>query len=256
MPADNRLNIIVIIIAVSIISVFSMAPIAQDPDYHDFADQLGMLNIPHFYNVLSNLPFVIIGIMGMRLVGSGRATGGLAELQSVYMTFFIGVFLTGFGSAYYHLHPDNQTLFWDRLPMTIAFMALFSAILGEYISPQIALKLFIPLLSAGMASVIYWQVSELQGHGDLRAYLLVQFLPVLLIPLILCLFKSGLTGNKYIWGIIIAYAASKLLELFDAPIYSALGVISGHSLKHLIAAFAAFIFYRALRNRKKVNFGD
>jgi len=72
----------------------------------------------------------------------------------------------------------------------------------------------------------------------------------LLIPLILWLFNSRLNGNKYIWGIIIAYALSKLMEFFDAPIYSALGIISGHSLKHLIAAFAAFIFYRALRNRQ------
>jgi len=253
MLADNRLKIIVTILAVSIIAVFSMVPIAQDPGYHDFADRRGMINIPNFYNVLSSLPFVIIGVLGMRLVALGRATGGLVELQAVYMTFFIGVFLTGFGSAYYHYHPDNQTLLWDRLPMTIAFMALFSAILGEYISSQIAMKLFVPLLTSGIASVVYWHVSELKGHGDLRAYVLVQFLPVLLIPLILWLFNSRLNGNKYIWGIIIAYAVSKLMEFFDARIYSTLGVISGHSLKHLIAAFAAFIFYRALRNRKKLS---
>ncbi|MDD2660853.1 MAG: ceramidase domain-containing protein [Methylococcales bacterium] len=250
MTGDYRLKIILTIVAVSTVAVFSMDPIAQDTGYHDFADPRGALNISNFYNVLSNLPFIIIGIMGIRLVGLGRTTGGLPELQSVYMTFFTGVFLTGFGSGYYHFHPDNQTLLWDRLPMTIAFMALFSAILGEYISPQIALKLFIPLLLAGITSVIYWHVSELQGHGDLRAYVLVQFLPVLLIPLILLLFNSGLDGNKYFWGILIAYAVSKLMEFFDAWIYSALGVISGHTLKHLIAAYAAFIFYRALENRR------
>src|SRR5450631_1035735 len=113
-----------------------MDPITQDPGYHDFADRRGMINIPNFYNVLSNLPFVVIGIMGMRLAGSERATGGLPELRVLYLTFFIGVFLAGFGSAYYHYHPDNQTLLWDRLPMTIAFMALFSAIIGETISPR------------------------------------------------------------------------------------------------------------------------
>ncbi|MFA5923311.1 MAG: ceramidase domain-containing protein [Methylococcaceae bacterium] len=250
MLVDNRLKIIVAITAVSIIAVFSMDPIAQDPAYHHFADRRGTLNIPNIYNILSSLPFVIIGIMGMRLVALGRASGGLVELQAVYMTFFTGVFLTGFGSVYYHYHPDNQTLLWDRLPMTIAFMAFFSAIVGETISSQMALKLFIPLLVSGIASVVYWHVSELNGHGDLRAYVLVQFLPILLIPLILWLFNSRLNGNKYIWGIIIAYALSKLMEFFDVRIYSALGVISGHSLKHLVAAFAAFIFYRALRNRR------
>jgi Ceramidase len=250
MPGDNRLKIIVAIVAVSVIAVFSMDPIAQDPGYHNFADRRGTLNIPNFYNVLSSLPFVIIGVMGMRLVALDQARGGLVELQAVYMTFFAGVFLTGLGSVYYHYYPDNQTLLWDRLPMTITFMAFFIAIVGETISSQIALKLFIPLLVSGIASVVYWYVSELNGSGDLRAYVLVQFLPVLLIPLILWLFNSRLNGNKYIWGVIGAYTVSKLMEFFDARIYSVLGVISGHSLKHLIAAFAAFIFYWALRNRQ------
>lgn len=250
MPGDKRLKIIVVIVIVAVIAAFSTDPIAQDPAYHNFADQRAMMNIPNFYNVLSNLPFIIIGIAGMRLVASGQAIGGLVELQAIYMTFFIGVFLTGFGSAYYHYHPVNQTLLWDRLPMTIAFMALFSAIVGETISSRMALKLFVPLLLSGIISVIYWYVTELNGNGDLRAYALVQFLPALLIPLILWLFNSRLNGNKYIWGVIIAYAVSKLMEFFDTRIYSALYVISGHSLKHLIAAFSTLIFYWALRERR------
>ncbi len=247
---DYRLKIIVAIIVISIIGVFSMDPIAQDPTYHKLADQRSIINIPNFFDVISNLAFVIVGFMGLRLIGKGRATGGLPELQSVYMTFFAGVFLTGVGSAYYHFHPDNQSLLWDRLPMTIAFMALFSAIVGETISSRIALKMFIPLLVSGFASVIYWYVSELRGSGDLRAYVLVQFLPIVLIPLMLVLFTSRLNGNKYIWGVIGAYALSKVMELLDTPIYNTLGVISGHSLKHLIAAFATYIFYRALRDRQ------
>jgi len=250
MLGDNRLKIIVTLVAVSIIAVFSMDPIAQDPGYHNFADQRSIISIPNFYNVLSNLPFIIIGIAGMQLVASGRASGGLAELKDVYLTFFVGVFLTGFGSAYYHYHPDNQTLLWDRLPMTIAFMALFSAIIGEYISSRMALKLFVPLLLSGIISVIYWYVTELNGNGDLRAYALVQFLPALLIPLIPWLFNTKLNGNKYIWGILGTYALSKFMEFFDAPIYSKLGIISGHSLKHVIAAFGALIFYWALRDRR------
>jgi hypothetical protein len=250
MPTDNRLKIMLAIIIVAIIAIFSIDPIAQQSSYHDFADQRRMLGIANFFNVLSNLPFVIIGVMGMRLVALRQATGGLAELRPMYLTFFIGVLLTGFGSAYYHYQPGNQPLVWDRLPMTIAFMALFSAIVGEYISTQLARKLFAPLLIFGAASVIYWYVTELNGHGDLRAYVLVQFLPVLLIPLILWLFESKLNNGKYIWGIIGAYAASKLMELFDAGLYGAFGLISGHSLKHLTAAFGALIFYWALKERR------
>jgi len=250
MPTDNRLKIMLAIIVVAITAIFSIDPIAQQSSYHDFADQRRMLGIANFFNVLSNLPFVIIGVMGMRLVALRQATGGLAELRPMYLTFFIGVLLTGFGSAYYHYQPGNQPLVWDRLPMTIAFMALFSAIVGEYISTQLARKLFAPLLIFGAASVIYWYVTELNGHGDLRAYVLVQFLPVLLIPLILWLFESKLNNDRYIWGIIGAYAASKLMELFDAGLYGAFGLISGHSLKHLTAAFGALIFYWALKERR------
>jgi hypothetical protein len=250
MPADNRLKILLALVVVAIIAIFSINPIAQQPDYHNFADQRRILGIANFFNVLSNLPFVIIGIMGMRLVALHQATGGLAELRPIYLTFFAGVFLTGFGSAYYHYHPDNQTLLWDRLSMTIAFMALFSAIIGEYISIQTAQKLFVPLLIFGAASVVYWHVTELNGHGDLRAYALVQFLPVLLIPLILRLFESKLHNDKYIWGIIGAYAASKLMELFDAGLYGAFGLLSGHSLKHLTAAFGTWLFYWALKKQR------
>lgn len=237
------------IIVAAIIVMVSIDPIAQDPAYHNFADQRRIFSIANFYNVLSNLPFVIIGIMGIRLVALHKAAGGLAELQAMYLTFFIGVLLTGFGSAYYHYQPDNQTLVWDRLPMTIAFMALFSAIIGEYISTRLAWKLFVPLLILGIASVVYWHLTELNGHGDLRAYALVQFLPVLLIPLILWLFDSKLNNDKYIWGLIGAYAISKLMELFDAQLYSIVGLLSGHSLKHLAAAFGTLIFYWALQKR-------
>ncbi len=250
MPVDNRLKIMLAITVVAIIAVFSVDPIAQSPGYHNFADQRRFFGIANFFNVLSNLPFVIIGIMGIRLVVLHQASEGLAELQSLYLTFFAGVFLTGFGSVYYHYRPDNQTLLWDRLPMTIAFMALFSVVVGEYISTQLARMSFVPLLILGVASVIYWYVTEQGGLGDLRAYVLVQFLPVVLIPLILWLFDSKRDNDKYMWGVVGAYALSKLMELFDVRLYSAFGLLSGHSLKHLVAAFGALIFYWALRERR------
>ncbi|TRX03007.1 ceramidase domain-containing protein [Candidatus Methylobacter oryzae] len=248
MPTDNRLRIMLAVIVAAIIAVFNVDPIAQNPAYHDFADQRRIFNIDNFFNVLTNLPLVIAGIIGIRLVASGQARGGLAELKTMYLAFFIGVFLSGLGSAYYHYQPDNQTLFWDRLPMTIIFMALFAVIIGEYISTQLARKLFVPLLILGITSVVYWQITELNGHGDLRAYGLVQFLPVLLIPLILRLFDSKLDNDKSIWGVLGIYALAKLMELLDIQIYNIAG-FSGHSLKHLTVAFAALIFYWALQER-------
>lgn len=252
MLADKRLTVLFAIFVIAFIAMFNIEPISQNPAYHNFADQRRILGIDNFFNALSNAPFVIIGIMGIRLIALHKANGGLAGLQAMYLMFFIGTLLVGFGSAYYHYRPDNDTLLWDRLPMTIAFMSLFSAIVGEYVSVRLAWKLFAPLLLLGIASVLYWYVTELNGRGDLRAYALVQFLPTLLIPLILWLFDSKLKGDKYIWGIVGAYAASKLMESFDAQLYSVFGLLSGHTLKHLLAALATLMFYWALRDRRQV----
>jgi hypothetical protein len=255
MPTDHRLKIIFTLIFVAIIAVFNFAPIAQDTAYHRFADQRTVFGIAHFYNVISNLPFVIIGLMGMRLMSirlmaRPDAAGGLAGLNPLYLIFFTGVFLTGFGSSYYHYYPDNQTLLWDRLPMTISFMAFFSAIVGEYISTRWALKIAVPLLALGLVSVIYWQVTERHGHGDLRLYALVQFLPMILIPVILWLFTPVVNLNDAVWGLIAVYALSKISEFYDAGLFSVLGLLSGHSIKHLFAAFGALIIYWALRDRE------
>lgn len=46
-------------------------------------------------------------------------------------------------------------------------------------------KLFIiPLIFAGVTSVMHWYISESQGQGDLRLYVPVQFYPLLIIPAI------------------------------------------------------------------------
>ncbi|MGR9037418.1 MAG: ceramidase domain-containing protein, partial [Gammaproteobacteria bacterium] len=195
-------------------------------------------------------PFRVIGLMGMRLIVLDEAVGGLAELKWLYFIFYLGVFLTGIGSSYYHYHPDNQTLVWDRLPMTISFMAFFCIVVGEYMSPEWGLNLSVPLLAVGLFSVIYWRLTESAGQGDLRLYGLIQFLPIVLIPFILAFYSPAQNGSRYIWGMIAVYAVSKIMEFFDAGIYEAAGLISGHSLKHLFAAAGPLILYWPLRYRK------
>jgi hypothetical protein len=251
MLLDYRLKIIFSIIVIAVIAALGFEPVSQDMAYHRFADQRNAFGIANFFNVISNLPFIIIGMMGMRFIlATQKKSGWLASLKPHYFIFFVGIFLTGIGSSYYHFHPDNQTLVWDRLPMTIAFMALFSAIVGEYISTRWALKIVVPLLVLGLISVIYWHVSEQNGHGDLRLYALVQFLPMILIPTILWLFTPIEYLNNAIWGMIVAYVVSKIAEFFDAGLYNVLGLLSGHSIKHLFAAFGAMMIYWALRDRK------
>ena len=142
------------------------------------------------------LPFLIVGIMGLYSIFYSKKIRLITDLKAAYILFFLGVSLVAFGSGYYHLWPGNSSLLWDRLPMTIAFMALFSIIIAEFVSIQIARFLLWPLVVFGTFSVFYWHYTEGNGEGDLRLYVLVQFLPMILIPLILLLFKSKFTAAR------------------------------------------------------------
>jgi hypothetical protein len=239
--------------AVAIIAVtgaMTLAPpIPQDPGYHLFADSRMLLAVPNFWNVASNLPFVVAGVAGLVFMRRGNRDGLTAALRPAYLVFFAGVLLTAFGSAWYHLAPDNRTLVWDRLPMTLAFMGLFAIVIGEHISPKAARKLLAPLLLAGAASVLYWAMSEARGSGDLRPYALVQFLPLLLIPLTLLIYRSQFDRTAFLWWVIVIYALSKLLEFYDYGIFALGGIISGHSLKHIVAALAALVLLYGFSTR-------
>ena len=176
----------------------------------------------------------------------------LDEIKSAYILLFLGVVLVSFGSGYYHLRPNNLTLVWDRIPMTIAFMALFSIIICEFISIRVGKALLIPLVLAGIASVTYWHYTEIRGQGDLRFYGIVQFMPVLVIPLILIGFRARFSNVAAYWGLILAYIAAKLFEHFDDQVFYLLGYISGHSIKHIVAALGLYILLTSYRSRSRV----
>lgn len=233
-----------------LVSVLALKPIAQDPAYHQFADQRTYLGIPHFWNVVSNLPLMLAGAMGLGRIVFGGKGGYLPSLQFVYSTFFSAALLTGIGSAYYHFDPNHWTLVWDRLPMTLLFTGFFSAVWGEHMSESTARKIFLPLAALGVASVIYWIVSEKSGQGDLRAYIVVQFLPLLLIPLILKLYPSKLYPDLYLWGVLALYLLAKVAEVLDGPIFRFTVQLSGHTLKHFIAAAGVYLYYTAMCRRR------
>ena len=225
------------------------APVPQDPAYHVFADQRTLLGIPNFWNVVSNLAFLGAGIAGLAVLAHRVPAGGVAALRLHYKLFFTGILLTGAGSVLYHLAPANETLVWDRLPMSLAFMAFLTVIVGENVSVKVGLRLLWPAVATGLLSVVYWYISERLGYGDLRAYGLVQFLPLLLVPLILLLYRSPFTGNAWLWLMLPAYACAKLAEMNDAGIFAATG-FGGHALKHLCAALGALFFLLALLLRR------
>jgi hypothetical protein len=221
--------------------ITSRGPIAQDVTYHLFADDRTIWSIPNFWNVMSNIPFVIVGFLGVYQLRNPGKLKIIGELNIAYVLLFFGTFLVGFGSGYYHLTPDNQTLVWDRLPMTIAFMSLFTIIISEFISGRSGKNLLLPLILAGILSVVYWHFSEMRDEGDLRLYLLVQFYPILAIPIMLLCFRSNCTHVSAYWWLLLTYVTAKALEHFDAEVYNVLGFISGHSLKHVFAALGMYV---------------
>ncbi len=252
MRTSTKHSILFCIAAAVIAGVYIQGPIPQDPSYHLFADKRTVFGVRDFWNVITNVPFVVIGFMGMFLPALRETPGGLPGLRTEYFAFFLGVFATGFGSMYYHYQPGNETLFWDRLPMAISFAAFFCAIAGEHISISAGRKLFWPVAALAAGSVFYWYATEKSGSGDLRLYAVVQYLPVLVVPVIISLFKSNLAPSAYLWTVIGLYGAAKIAEVLDKPIYAAGHIWSGHSIKHLTAALGAYVFYRALRRRKTI----
>ena len=232
-------------------------PIPQDLSYHEFADGRSLLGIANFLDVVSNVPFLLVGALGLVFLWRQRQAGaGSAFIEKSeawpYEVLFLGVALTGLGSAYYHLAPENATLTWDRLPMTLIFAGFLAATLGERIGLKVGLRALPPLVCLGVVSVVYWHWSELRGAGDLRPYALVQYYPVLAIPLLVALFPARYTRSADLLGAAAIYAVAKILESLDAAIFSLGQVVSGHTLKHLAAAVAAYWVLRMLRRREPV----
>ncbi len=245
-----KTKFLIVLAAILIAAVFFIDPVPQDPSYHAFADTRSLLRVPNFWNVMSNIPFLLVGGAGVYYSRSKNRPGMMPELHFAYLVLFTGIFLTGFGSAYYHYAPSNDTLVWDRLPMTLGFMGLITIIVGEHISLPAARRMLIPLLIVGVGSVFYWSVTEARGAGDLRPYAIVQFLPMLLIPLILLMYRSIYDKVDFLWFVIILYALSKVFEYFDFSVYEMGQLISGHSLKHIVAAIAPFVILHGLENRR------
>ncbi len=245
----QKYSILAGISVLAISSLFFIPAIPQNSNYHQFADQRFLLEAPHFLNVVTNILFLFVGGLGIKLLIPKSKADFLEKTYWMYMAFFVGIFFVGLGSGYYHLAPNNQTLIWDRLPMTVAFMALFSIIFSEFISVKLGKLIFLPLIALGILSIVYWVYSETQSEGDLRFYGLVQFLPMTLIPLILLLFNSQSSQTKQYWYLLGFYFLAKIFETADLPVYQLTTVISGHSLKHIFAGIGCYFFYTQLKKR-------
>ena len=226
---DPRIRLVGGIVVGAILALALYGPIPQDQRFHDFADSRTIAGIPNFWNVVSNLPFLLAGAWGLfRLV---RRRPAPTELRPAFAALFTAFALVAFGATWDHLDPRDASLFWDRLPMTLGFGAFLAVVVGERVSPRAGRMMLVPLLAVGLASVLVWRAT-----GDLRLYVLVQYVLAGVVPLVLLLYR-GRPGSptRFYLGAIGAYAFATVLEVLDRPIYQALGV-SGHTLKHHAAA--------------------
>jgi hypothetical protein len=242
----TRVGLIAGLGAAAVLGAFLLPAIPQSKRYHAFVDNRRMFGIPNFLDVASNAPFALAGALGLWLLHRKRKGEPLDEGEKrAFSVLFTGSVLLSLGSGYYHLAPNNARLVWDRLPMTVIFMSLFSIAIGERVDPKLGRSLLVPLLAAGAASVFYWRATD-----DLRFYGLVQFYPAAALPLMLLLLPARATGTKYMVLALGAYGVAKASETFDTPIYYALGrTVSGHTLKHLFAAGSVYFLARMAEER-------
>lgn len=248
-----RVAALVVLGLAEIVTMFLLPRFGQNPAYHRFADTRMVLGIPYFGDVVTNAAFLVVGLAGLWWLAR-RTEHQLTHAAEAwaYAAFFVGVTLTCFGSGWYHLDPTNDSLVWDRLPMTLGFMGLFSTVISERLSLRLGTRLLAALLAAGIATVIYWHITERAGAGDLRPYLLVQIWPLTTIALLLILFRGRYTHSAYIWVGLCLYAAAKVVESLDRPIYALTGQFaSGHNVKHILAAGGAGCIVLMLHHRRR-----
>jgi hypothetical protein len=238
------------LIALFLIMLIFCNTIPQRKAYHNFVDKRALCGICNFCDVISNVPFLIVGAYGIWAIGQLSESNFLSSGERfAWCLFFLGTFFVGFGSGYYHLCPNNDRLFWDRMPMCISFAGFNLAlveVLGIY-EPSPFWQL--TALFSCLLSCYYWRL-----YDDLRFYLIIQFYPMAVaIPVFLAV-EPRCTHMKYIYFTYSAYLFAKLTEFYDRGVFRlTMEIISGHSVKHLAAAFGILALVPFLQYRTVIS---
>ena len=236
-----RHGLLLVIVFGAFLWLCTLGPISQNLTYHDFADQVYLGDVPNFFNVLSNIPFFIIGFLGLYQTLSIYQW----RVMNGWTLFFVGMTLVSIASFYYHWSPSNDLLVWERLPMIFGLLGFYVALIGECVSSKLSRLMLLPTLFIGILSVTYWYWAD-----DLRLYFWVQLVPMLTIPVMLLFFPKIYSHYWLLFMALVFFLLAKIAELNDLNIYLATGeVISGHTVKHLLAAIGCYFILWMLRNR-------
>lgn len=253
MSLGKRIHIFLFFTLAVFIGVCFLPRIPQDPEYHLFADTRMIFGIPNCFDVLSNLPFLIGGIWGFIHILPQRQNTAFLEKHErwPYGVFFLGFALTCFGSAYYHLSPANGTLVWDRLAMAVVCVGILAGALNDHIGSRVGTSCLLPMIGFGIFGVLYWYFTELNGSGDLRPYIIVQFFTLAALLLLTILFPARYTHSGWLLAGGAAYLLAKGFELLDRELFSLVN-LSGHTFKHLVASLAAVCIVQMIARRSPV----
>lgn len=250
----SRVGALAVLSAVTIAGFFVAPAIPQPPEYHLFADARTCFGIPNFANTVSNAAFLVVGLWGLAAIARPPAGMFIAGGERLpYAILFAALVALFFGSGWYHLRPDNDSLFWDRLPMVVGFGALVAALVGERVDRRAAPWVALGAIGIGIATLLYWIWTEWQYRGNLMPYALFQAYSILVALALLALFRPRYTGGGLMLGALLLYGVAKVMEAFDEPIFAAGGLISGHTLKHLFAAAGLALILRMLLRRRPVS---
>jgi len=221
--------------------------IIQPAGYHGFADQRVLWGLPFAMDLLSNLPFAMAGVAGLWLLGEAPARALSNVQRAMAVLFFAGLVLTACGSAWYHGQPDDAGLAIDRAGMGVAFAGLLGLAAAGRVSERAGALLGLTVLVLAPVAIKVWS-----STGNVLPWAALQFGGMALIVWLAWLRpRSGALDIRWGW-VILAYAAAKLLEMSDHAIFDLTGhLVSGHTLKHLVAALAALPVIASMRALRK-----
>lgn len=248
------------ITAAFVLLAIFLPPIPQPQSYHAFVDARTLLGVPNFWNVTSNLPFLIVGVWGVAaLLPAGKAAAHFRDAAErwPYLAFFAAITLTGFGSAWYHLAPDDARLVWDRLPIALACAALPLAMIVDHHGERhrnAVLGALLPALAVGAFTVGLWSYGFRHGDGgNLAPYFALQVYAVAVTCYFLLAQPARYTHRGDLWVVIAIWGLARAAEWLDAWLYAGGNLLSGHTLKHLLAALASGWVLRMIRRREPLS---